>query len=391
MANYTVLKYILAIGFAVGVIHLLVSRNAIDRDAQTYQSEPIAADYDRVLQEPPALPNVVPAPPVEIVQAPPRKANACFVVLIRNKEVHDFRESMRQLEDRFNSKHNYPYVFLNNEPFTDEFKSYVTALTSANVSFGLIPEEHWSYPTWIDQNKAAETRERMKNVIYGSSESYRHMCRFESGFFFRHPLMESFDYYWRVEPGVKFLCDIDYDPFLFMQDHDIKYGFTITGKEIRSTVTTLWDTTKQFIREHRDMVAHPNTLGWIVKPRTGKYNMCHYWSNFEIASLKFLRSEKYLAYFDFLDKAGGFFYERWGDAPVHSIAAAMFLKKEEIHWFEDIGYRHGFAANCPLDPELNKKKCHCDPKDSIYFSGWSCTKEFIALDPLSNMDIDKFL
>lgn len=56
-------------------------------------------------------------------------------------------------------------------------------------------------------------------------------------------------------------------------------------------------------------------------------------------------------YFEHLDKAGGFYYERWvgapddsadvqGDAPVHSIGASLFAKKEQIHFFDDIGYRH---------------------------------------------------
>jgi alpha 1,2-mannosyltransferase len=43
---------------------------------------------------------------------------------------------------------------------------------------------------------------------------------------------------------------------------------------------------------------------------------CHYWSNFEIADLRWFRSPEYIAYFDYLDKVGGFYYERWGDAPV---------------------------------------------------------------------------
>jgi hypothetical protein len=30
--------------------------------------------------------------------------------------------SMKQMEDRFNKKYNYPYVFLNEEAFSDEFK-----------------------------------------------------------------------------------------------------------------------------------------------------------------------------------------------------------------------------------------------------------------------------
>jgi alpha 1,2-mannosyltransferase len=47
-----------------------------------------------------------------------------------------------------------------------------------------------------------------------------------------------------------------------------------------------------------------------------------------------------MKFFEYLDKAGGFYYERWGDAPVHSIGAALFAKKEQIHWFEDIGYKH---------------------------------------------------
>jgi hypothetical protein len=52
------------------------------------------------------------------------------------------------------------------------------------------------------------------------------------------------------------------------------------------------------------------------------------------------RNESYRAFFDYLDHKGGFFYERWGDAPVHSIAAALFLPKRDIHFFNDLGYFH---------------------------------------------------
>jgi len=74
----------------------------------------------------------------------------------------------------------------------------------------------------------------------------------------------------------------------------------------------------------------------------------------------FYRSSNYLNYFQYLDQSGGFFYERWGDAPVHSIAATMMLKKTQIHWFEDIGYHHPPTWNCP-----EKKECTCNPKLSF--------------------------
>jgi len=35
------------------------------------------------------------------------------------------------------------------------------------------------------------------------------------------------------------------------------------------------------------------------------------WSNFEIGDLRFWRSEAYMKFFEHLDEAGGFYYERW--------------------------------------------------------------------------------
>lgn len=41
-----------------------------------------------------------------------------------------------------------------------------------------------------------------------------------------------------------------------------------------------------------------------------KYNMCHFWSNFEIASLDWLRSKEYNDFFEMMDRSGGFWMER---------------------------------------------------------------------------------
>jgi hypothetical protein len=54
-----------------------------------------------------------------------RRANATFVLLARNSDLEGVVESIRQMEDRFNHKHKYPWVFLNEEPFTEAFKMSV--------------------------------------------------------------------------------------------------------------------------------------------------------------------------------------------------------------------------------------------------------------------------
>ncbi|GME89964.1 unnamed protein product [[Candida] boidinii] len=272
-----------------------------------------------------------------------KRENATILTLCRNDDLYSILTSIREVEDRFNNKFHYDWVFLNNEEFSDEFKLKTSNIISGKTKYGIIPEEHWSYPDYIDLEKAADKRKELagKGVIYASSESYRHMCRFNSGFFYKHPILNDYKYYWRVEPDVKFYCDINNDPFKYMVDHKKIYGFTISIHEFELTIPTLWETTQSFLKENPNFIAKDNLLNFISNDNGLTYNLCHFWSNFEIADMDFWRSEAYESYFNYLDKSGGFFYERWGDAPVHSIAAALFLPKDQIHYFEDIAYRHG--------------------------------------------------
>ncbi|KAK6460711.1 alpha-1,2-mannosyltransferase, partial [Scheffersomyces coipomensis] len=313
------------------------------------------------------------------------KIKATFVSLARNSDLFALLDSIRQVEDRFNRKFHYDWVFLNDQPFDDAFIEATTALCSGKTKYGLIPKENWGYPAWIDQEKAALTRERMREakIIYGHSESYRHMCRFESGFFWRQAAMEEYEYYWRVEPDIKIFCDIDYDIFKWMKDNGKEYSFTISLPEYKETIPTLWEETQKYIEANPKVLAENNLLDWISDDKGKTYNGCHFWSNFEIASLNFWRSKEYREYFEHLDRAGGFFYERWGDAPVHSIAAALFLPREKIHFFEDVGYYHVPFTNCPVDPAIRfGRNCHCNPDKDFTWRGWSCTTKYYTINNL---------
>jgi hypothetical protein len=100
------------------------------------------------------------------------------------------------------------------------------------------------------------------------------------------------------------------------------------------------ETHTDFINSNKELVPAGNAIDFLSDDGGETYNKCHFWSNFEIGDLDFWRGEAYMKFFEYLDEQGGFYYERWGDAPVHSIGAALFAKKEQIHFFEDIGYRH---------------------------------------------------
>ena len=300
---------------------------------------------------------------------------------------------MKQIEDRFNRHYRYPWTFLNNEEFTEEFVAETTRIASGFVAHGLIPAEHWSVPDFIDDATFRKDMQRLgdQDVIYGNMESYHHMCRYNSGFFWQAAELKDYDWYWRVEPGTHFYCDQLYDPFSFMRINNKRYSFVMAMYEYELTIETLWNSTREFAKLHPDFIAKENSLGFMVDAdgklgpnalHTNNYNLCHFWSNFEIGDLNLWRSEAYREYFEFLDKKGGFFYERWGDAPVHSIAAALFLPKEQIHFWDDIGYMHAPYQRCPQDSgDLDSARCVCpfEKDQSFDFDGYSCQKQWWKL------------
>ena len=179
-----------------------------------------------------------------------RKENAVLLMLVRNWELPDALKSMRALEDRFNRNYHYDWVFLNDVPFDERFIEATTMMASGRTKYGLIPTEDWNKPDWLDEElfeSRLKEMERQK-IIYGGSRSYRNMCRFNSGFFFRQKILEEYDYYFRVEPDVEYFCDFPYDPFEIMRSQKKKYGFVMTLVEYKATIPTLWNTVLDYIK-----------------------------------------------------------------------------------------------------------------------------------------------
>ncbi|KAJ2691935.1 hypothetical protein H4R19_006256, partial [Coemansia spiralis] len=191
------------------------------------------------------------------------RMNAAIVVLVRNSELHGMRSSMRMFEDRFNRRFKYPYVLLNDEEFTQEFRDGIAAITTNEVRYGVLNSTMWGYsPPVTAAAAAAKLEENKDRYLYGGSLSYRFMCRFQSGMFYHHPLVRDLDWYWRLEPDVKYFCDIDYDPFVYMRDNGKRYGFTIAPRENRKTVETLWYHTREWIKTHSHMLPDRSLANW---------------------------------------------------------------------------------------------------------------------------------
>lgn len=312
-------------------------------------------------------------------------SKSILLSLVREEELSGMVSSIRQLQDRFNKNFHYDWLFISETNFTTEFRTKIQeTFTSGNALFEQIPKEFWQYPDFVDQEKAAASREAMADLMYGTSESYRHMCRFYSGFFYHLDVLSDYRYYWRVEPNVKFKCDIPEDPFKVMHEGGYSYGFTMTMPDDPNTYKTLWPTIKNYIHERKPHMPLENLFDFVTDDNSKTFNNCCFWSNFEIGDLNFFRSDEYQDFFNYLDQTGNFFYERWGDAPVHSIAVSLFLPSNKVKHFPYTGYYHEPNQGCPTNEEVfTKLNCDCNPSKDWTFHHYSCSKKFYSVAGLS--------
>ncbi|EJD42576.1 glycosyltransferase family 15 protein [Auricularia subglabra TFB-10046 SS5] len=301
-------------------------------------------------------------------------------MVAHNYDIDGVLESMKYVEDRFNKKFNYPWVFLSEVPFSKQFKRATREITDANVTYGFIEPEEWHQPSWIDEDRAEISRKQMERqrVLHAKSVPYRNLCRFHSGFLFNNKYLKQYRWYWRVEPSIELYCDMNEDPFLFMQDNKKVYSFVMSMYEYPQTIATLWDTVTNFTKEYPQYIANDNAMRFISRDAGRTYNLCHFWNNFAIVDMEFLRSDAYTKFFDYLEETGGFYYERWSDAPVHTIAASLFANRDQLHFFNDIGYRHEPYQHCPQGDAHVRGRCMCIEKNTFDTSRFSCLKQFLS-------------
>lgn len=78
---------------------------------------------------------------------------AAFVSLVAEQQLEQMVASIAQLEQRFNDKYHYDWVFFSHEELSEEFKEVTSNATAATVTYNLIPQQHWSIPSSVDPGR----------------------------------------------------------------------------------------------------------------------------------------------------------------------------------------------------------------------------------------------
>jgi alpha 1,2-mannosyltransferase len=241
-------------------------------------------------------------------------------------DLHDLRRSLWNLDRFFNRRHGYPVVIFH-EDFSPALMAEIRRWTSSTLEFAVVD---FRLPEFVNP---ADVPPR---ILGRFPIGYRHMCRFFAGMVYRHPAMQQYDWYWRFDTDSFLRCSVGYDPFEAMERGQHLYGYITLLKERPEVVQGLWETSRRYATENGLDLAR---LGSLTDERGG-YNLLYYYNNFEIVDLRFFRSPTYLRFFDYLDRTGGIYQFRWGDAPIRTIAVALLVPPAQVRRFDDIGYSH---------------------------------------------------
>ncbi|CAF1386388.1 unnamed protein product, partial [Rotaria sordida] len=162
------------------------------------------------------------------------------------------------------------------------------------------------------------------------SPQYFHMCRFFTLMLPNHPLLTLFSYYWRLDThSYIFGRKPIEDPFDIMQKRRIQYAFTMANIEDEVHIPGLWTIFHQFLKEHclKPSIAFRKTqTRWF-----NDYSLAIIFTNFAIANVSLFRDHSLIrAWLHKVDRNGGIYRHRWGDAPIHTLILTQLISRNQL-------------------------------------------------------------
>ena len=247
----------------------------------------------------------------------------------------------------FNKRYNYPVIILHEGDYDktsqDEIILSVREDHRQCVSFKQLDKKDFEIPTHIDINKL-EKCVALQPVPYWRNIKYRLMCYFWVKRFFKYT--EGYDYVMRLDDDSIIEEPIKDNLFALMQAKDLVYMSNIVHIDcgicnygMKELFEEILPTSKQQLNSGMFVPNKlPNNVPYFEKVRQlcsivndKEVNVSEftiemplmYYNNFFITSTAFWKRQDVINVIDKIDKHGGIFYYRYGDAPLHTIIVSL--------------------------------------------------------------------
>ncbi|KAK7418788.1 hypothetical protein QQZ08_011111 [Neonectria magnoliae] len=350
---------------------------------------------------------------------------AALVTLAYDFDLPAMIFSMRQLEDQFNSRYRYHWIFFSTRELSEDFKRLTSNATSATCIYEVIPDEHWNVPGLVDHDRHCTSPHDELDYGVGleAPVDTRQRYRWNSGLFASEKRLKDYDWFWRIEPGTQLTHDINFDVFRFMRDNGIKYGFHRDALA-ETNLRALSPQVRSFIDKHPDLLHEEADVSWLfdnsyaeawssgmkededsldhegscklrqrdgfdeidggddmmISSLTSAFTswISGIYPTFEIGSLALFRNPNHAAFFEHLDSAD-FYHHPFKDVPVRTLSASMFLPRQSI-----LNFGKGARFRARQEDRLSQPEATLDPdtefKDSAHRTENSTNKPGLMRD-----------
>lgn len=142
-------------------------------------------------------------PSLQPSDRPPR---AALVTLANEDDLEPLLSSIYQLEDAFNRRFHYDWVFFSTEPLSDKFRQMTSNATSSTCVYELVKQGAVELKRLSnccpEQDEATKTLRDAQITVRGQLQSPRQIRRWSNGPFAQESRLQTYDWFWRIEPGV---------------------------------------------------------------------------------------------------------------------------------------------------------------------------------------------
>lgn len=131
---------------------------------------------------------------------------AALLSLAHERDIHGILQSIHQLEDSFNSKYLYHWVFFSTEPLSDSFRRLTSNATNATCIYEVVVNDkrHVSGNVEVAPKDSSFVipRENAFGQHGPDVQPRKRTYRWRWDQVSKSPRLRDYDWLWRIEPGV---------------------------------------------------------------------------------------------------------------------------------------------------------------------------------------------
>jgi len=119
-------------------------------------------------------------------------------------------------------------------------------------------------------------------------------------------------------------------------------------------------------------------LRFLLDEESYTWSTCSFYTSFEISKFDVWRSEEYQKWWDWVEKRGGIFYERWSSAAIQSVGLGLStVKKAEVAFLKGVGFSTEGVTRCAADEAWVQERCG-ECRASVDWKPSSCLAAWIG-------------